>query len=318
MHLISSGGVVGDGVTATNLDRAKTLLLTLPWTEIRRTNWESQPVEYEKLVAILHTLANQTVGLFYVHIRAYRTRHDWSSNDMAFPPTPGDIPFQSMMEIPDLFCTNSLTKFSLCHVTKMATPEFFEDGRWTGYDCTFLAHYRDLPIEMDDHVDRVGRYNNTVAINRWDEQFFLSPRIPGRNPLGERVERQARFRLLSWIDDRFFIVQSNCFQTSSDVQFLRLKVDSLTGIITILRHGCVTKVFCNSMREWVLPGARSSFFKTARSDRFSKTTFWSLLDYAWPGRVATIVKENSARHGLLEVFLNDPARDSRATFLHST
>lgn len=48
-------------------------------------------------------------------------------------PTSTSIPFHSMMDVPLPFSPDAAIKFASCHLAKMATLDFLEDGEWAGF-----------------------------------------------------------------------------------------------------------------------------------------------------------------------------------------
>lgn len=83
-----------------------------------------------------------TVGLFSVILRNYleALRHrSLCRGDDFFPmiaPTSNSIPFSSMMDLPLPFSPTATIDLPSCHMAKMTTAEFIEDGEWAGYYCT--------------------------------------------------------------------------------------------------------------------------------------------------------------------------------------
>jgi hypothetical protein len=178
---------------------------TAPWTTIEATDATSQPEEYSKLAVILHTLANKVVGVFAARLLNYlaheRALTGWIPNGTSLPPLPNTIPFSSFMDLPEFFAPSSVEKFSLCHVPKLATPSFFEGGKWTGYSC-FISREMDHEYNPTGPVryswDGIGGDNDTVRINNFDQ-----PPRSLLNPRNKHIERYARFKLTHWIDERF-------------------------------------------------------------------------------------------------------------------
>jgi hypothetical protein len=87
-------------------------------------------------------MANQTIGFLDVQIWAYLEEfaiNRYGATTVTYPPSLGSIPFSSMMAVPELLHPNTVSDFSLCHVAKMATPEFFTNSVWTGYKCSIGA-----------------------------------------------------------------------------------------------------------------------------------------------------------------------------------
>ncbi|CAG8983757.1 hypothetical protein HYALB_00009853 [Hymenoscyphus albidus] len=132
------------------------------------------------------------------------------------------------MDLPALFDSGSLKVFGLCHIAVMASPDFFEGSQWTGYE--YWCYH------SSDGLRRtvwggIGADNSEVQLNN-----FNKPPRSSENPRDRYVERYARFKLLRWDDSRFYVLQSNYFQSGDDTHCLTLRVDMLTGIIKIIRH----------------------------------------------------------------------------------
>ncbi|KAH6674779.1 hypothetical protein B0J14DRAFT_21822 [Halenospora varia] len=212
---------------------AKSLLEACPWTKIRGIEPESQPAEYLKLAVVLHTLANKAIGLLGARLRAHlakeRTSSNWRSYRTSSPPLPRSIPFSSMMVLPNLFDSNSVREFSLCHIAKMATPGFFKDCQWTGYECIIGPTFEDGGLRYT--WDGMGEDNIMIQLNNFDQ-----PPHTNGNPKDKQVERNAKFTLSRWEDSRFYVLQSNYFHGGHETHRLTLRVDSLTGMIRIIRH----------------------------------------------------------------------------------
>jgi hypothetical protein len=213
---------------------AKQLLYAAPWFQIEVT----EQTQHTKLAVVQHTLGNQVAGLLSVLIREHmilkRVEEGWS-NGTALPPSPMAIPFLSFMGLPQLFDIDSVSKFSSCHTAAMATPSFFEDGTWTGYEVRLNSRPHteardDATTFRTDAFLGFGADNRFVILNHQNE-----PPNSARNPYNICVKRHATFRLQRWIDDRYFALQTNCFQSARDEHVLQLKVDSWTGLVPIVR-----------------------------------------------------------------------------------
>ncbi len=84
--------------------------------------------------------ALMAVGIFSVLLReAYENgrirRHQNflpRSPIMSFP-SPTSIPFHLLMDVPLPFSPDAAEKFSSCHLARMTTVDFLQDGEWTGF-----------------------------------------------------------------------------------------------------------------------------------------------------------------------------------------
>ena len=97
----------------------------------------------------VHSEANRTLGIFAHRLRAflrpgfmYRRSSHLAQNvpgppdtSLYLPDVPSvhSIPFHSFMKLPAPFSDNAATAFNLCHLEKMTSREFVEDGNWIGY-----------------------------------------------------------------------------------------------------------------------------------------------------------------------------------------
>jgi hypothetical protein len=210
---------------------AKSLLEKSPWTIIRETTPESRPAEYLKLAVILHTPANKAIGLLATELWAYlaEKRNDlgWEPDGTSNPPLIENISFPTLMNVPSLFDAEG--KFSLCHIDKMAAPAFFTDSHWTGYELVIhVSRLRRWPLYTWDGIGG----ENTEMKHRHYEQ----PPHTNGNLTDKWVERNASFTLRGWEDSRSYVLQSNYFHAGRETHCLTLKVDSLTGMISVIRH----------------------------------------------------------------------------------
>jgi hypothetical protein len=202
---------------------AQYLLETSPWTGIREMDPILQPAEYLKLTVILHTLANKVIGLLGARLWTYLIRHTPGLTGVSGPPDPKKLPFSNTMNLPDFLEPNSVQKFSLCHIPKMATPSFFEDGQWTGFECNMRQEFEDSRTTYS--WNGIGADTNNLT----------------QQPHKE-VNRYAKFKLSHWEDSRFYVLQSNYFVSARETHSLTLRVDSRTGMIWILNHSDINDV----------------------------------------------------------------------------
>lgn len=82
-----------------------------------------------------------TVRLFATNIREdqemehiWRSPWDfWSPSTKVSVPTSTSILFHLMMDVPLPFSPNAAINFASCHLAKMTTADFLEDGDWAGF-----------------------------------------------------------------------------------------------------------------------------------------------------------------------------------------
>ena len=81
-----------------------------------------------------------TVGLFSVILREaielgriMRVQNMLVEGPSMAVPTSSSIPFHLMMDLPLPFSPSATTEFATCHLAKMTTADFLEDGEWTGF-----------------------------------------------------------------------------------------------------------------------------------------------------------------------------------------
>ncbi|EPE31696.1 hypothetical protein GLAREA_12452 [Glarea lozoyensis ATCC 20868] len=212
---------------------AKRFLETSPWTVIQDITPESRPAEYLKLAVILHTLANKAIGFIAIELWAYLTekRNDlsWEPDGTSNPPLIERISFPMLMNVPSLFEAEALKDFSLCHINKMAAPEFFTGSQWIGYELVIhLSRQRRWPLYT---WDGIGGENAEMKYRHYEQPPHTNGNLEDR-----WVERHATFTLRGWVDPRSYVLQSNYFHAGRETHCLTLKVDSLTGMISVIRH----------------------------------------------------------------------------------
>ncbi|MCJ1456474.1 hypothetical protein MMC28_006835 [Mycoblastus sanguinarius] len=85
------------------------------------------------------TQAVVTVGIFATVLRDTLRRWNLHTRGPPSPaaslviPTANDIPFHSMMDLPLPFSPGTNRELATCHLAKMTSQEFIEDGEWTGF-----------------------------------------------------------------------------------------------------------------------------------------------------------------------------------------
>lgn len=56
-------------------------------------------------------------------------------------PTTESINFHHLMDMPPPFATNTLSDFRFCHLSKMISKSYFEDGEWVGFYYTAFSRF---------------------------------------------------------------------------------------------------------------------------------------------------------------------------------
>ncbi|RDL31110.1 uncharacterized protein BP5553_09899 [Venustampulla echinocandica] len=212
---------------------SKSLLAKSEWLNLDPGDSALTPAAHEKLVVVLHTLANKAVGFFATELRsslAYDRTNGVDLEGLWHPPTAFDILFASLMALPMPLTPNSAGAFGTCHLQNMTDPSFFEDGEWTGYR-SWVGSWGADANQLEgasipaDSFEGIGGDNMNVRLNRLDQ-------LP--NGFDCLVERVARFKLVKWIDDNVFIIKSNCFQSPLETYIFTMKVDRRTGLIDVI------------------------------------------------------------------------------------
>jgi len=219
------------------------LLRDVEWFRINPNVASYQPTELEKMHAALHTFANKAVANFAVEIRAAIAEDRiWAVRQNSYPlptpPTALDIPFRSLMSLPEPMTPNVVDSFSSCHLPVMARPDFFIQGEWTGYR-SFVGELGAESWNPNggpacDKFDAIGADNDNVRICGWDQPDSGYP-IP---------DRTIRFHFIRWREDGKFVVRSNAFQSAFMTNVFMVTVDCQTGLLEVeakdhrgYRHG---------------------------------------------------------------------------------
>jgi len=190
------------------------------------------PEEHPKWEVILHALANKLVGVLCVRLRFFLTERgidSWTS----FPPTALTIPFSSFMRLPPPFSFESVEKFSTCHLQQMATPDFFEDGKWVG-----LTVYM-RPSFSEEGQSWMRRVHSFESFGGDSIGGNLTQNTPGKDLVSER---NVKFKFVVWVDAKSFILESNWFQSQTTAHKLKLMIDSSTGIVEAVRRNSVMSI----------------------------------------------------------------------------
>jgi hypothetical protein len=211
----------------------QSLLRTVEWFKIAFPRHLPRD-DVQKLVTMLHTAANKAVGLFAAELRSAlannRVIHG-NTYGLALPPTISNIPFESLLITPPpvSFKDDTFEYFSPCHLPVMAHPTFFTESEWTGY----FNHAGEWGVgatrnsDYINHFDGIGGDNMEAQANDCDHPNISYPFL---------VERTVRFRLVNWMTDDIFLLQSNHFQSQSSTHSLQMTVNRQTGTIEIV-HG---------------------------------------------------------------------------------
>ena len=112
-------------------------------------------------------------------------QHNAYERDEPVPiPTALDIPFHTMMDLPLPFTPEAAEKFTSCHLERMATPDFLEDGEWVGYYSAFSGRIT-KPPKFDPPMHRI-RFSVTRHNTKPKETLILT---------GKGVDRVGPFHL---------------------------------------------------------------------------------------------------------------------------
>jgi hypothetical protein len=171
--------------------------------------------EEEKLIIMLHALANRQVGFLVRILRwALANRRTSGINTVGLFPLPNasTIPFTSFLVPPVPFTSESLEWFSRCHISTMTEPSFFVDDEWTGY-------------VIYQHEDIYCWTFNGLGGNNHSEQ-------PGHSSQ-TADDRTIRFELVEDGDDSTYTLISNRFKSQHHSAILRILVDRITGHLVV-------------------------------------------------------------------------------------
>lgn len=199
------------------------LLHTVDWFFVDPDDPEITAADVTKLVTQLHALANKAVGLYSMELRSALAANRTAALDstgLAHPPSAFDIPFRSLMKLPNPFSHRCTEAFSTCHLSVMASPSFFEGGEWTGYFSFTGGLGREASWSGDpkDLFDGIGGENAALRLN---------------SPPPFAIERSVRFRVVRIVNPHCFIVRSNYFQSQLRAHIMEMTVEMRTGLISI-------------------------------------------------------------------------------------
>jgi hypothetical protein len=210
------------------------ILRHIEWFRINSDEASFQPTEYAKMHAALHTFANKAVAHFAIELRAAIAEDRiWAARENSYPlptpPTAFDIPFRSLMSLPEPMAPNAWNSFSSCHLPVMTRPDFLTQGEWTGYRSLvgqLGAESHSWNPQGDpayDSFDAIGADNYTVRRCGWDQANSGYP-IP---------DRTIRFHFVRWQEDGKLVVRSNAFQSSFMTHVFKVTVDLQTGLLEV-------------------------------------------------------------------------------------
>lgn len=121
-----------------------------------------------------------------------RTIHHYASStaDIAVPATE-TIDFHHLMDMPLPFTTDATAQFQYCHLPKMTSKHFLEDGEWAGVYYARTRGGSNFPRFAPPMHNVRFRVNLDPA-----QPFFVSLEASGRNGLGEfslrgRMEKES-------------------------------------------------------------------------------------------------------------------------------
>ena len=103
-------------------------------------------------VGVLSVMLRETMSLG--HIRRLPSGLD--QTDVIAVPTLTEIPLHLMMEIPLPFSPTSNKNLASCHLAKMATAEFLEDGEWAGFYSMPQARVQSIVFDPPMHRIRLS------------------------------------------------------------------------------------------------------------------------------------------------------------------
>jgi hypothetical protein len=123
------------------------------WNEDRLMATGEWPVERDQI----HAIALKALALLSIEVKSAVARgtllpggsrlleqnRRQRSSEFQIPRSSRDIPFSSFMEIPAPYSPNSTALFATCHLPKMTTKSFIEDGEWSG-------------VEFRSHTNHIG------------------------------------------------------------------------------------------------------------------------------------------------------------------
>ncbi|KAH7348817.1 hypothetical protein BKA65DRAFT_550883 [Rhexocercosporidium sp. MPI-PUGE-AT-0058] len=211
-------------------------LSKVPWFNIHTSEPSLSADKKATLVTALHALALTAIAHFSTELALAILEHRTGSttlSQISHPPNSSTLPLSHLPSLPDPLSTDCVEKFGTCHLKIMATPEFFEEGEWTGaYAYTGLWGVRNGGAsrsgERVDIFNCVGGVNRTVRLNGLDRP---------NERFGFVVEERIRFRRVAdegvGGEGDVFVLRSNCFYSQMGTHVLELRVRRSTGLIGV-------------------------------------------------------------------------------------
>ncbi|KAH9206741.1 hypothetical protein DL95DRAFT_66443 [Leptodontidium sp. 2 PMI_412] len=229
-------------------------LCKVPWFNIHTTSPSLSPANRQKLITALHALSQTAIAHFSTEFSLAISEYHIASTSISHvshPPTTSalTLPLSHLFpHLPDPFSTDCVEDFGACHLRGMATPDFFEQGEWTGafaYTGLWGVRTEGGLRGGRDIFDCVGGVNRMVQLSGFDKpneryEFVIEPVIrfrrvennegvggegegDGRGGDGERGDE----------DGDVFVVRSNCFYSQMGTHVLELRVRRSTGLIGV-------------------------------------------------------------------------------------
>ena len=97
-------------------------------------------------------------------------------------PTSTDIPFHLMLDVPLPFASSAAVDFLSCHLAKMTTVDFLEDGEWAGfYSMSYSTHRQGEFISFDPPMHGI----RFVATAQCGDPTVLSLKGTGKDAIDD-------------------------------------------------------------------------------------------------------------------------------------
>ena len=126
-------------------------------------------------VGLLSVMLRETIELGQI-----RRVHNAFGYILVIPiPTSTSIPFHSMMDVPLPFSPSAVAEFASCHLAKMTTADFLEDGEWTGYYA--MSYGLDGSVKFDPPMHSI----RFVATANSDSPTTLNLHGVGKDGIGD-------------------------------------------------------------------------------------------------------------------------------------
>ncbi|KAL8777066.1 MAG: hypothetical protein Q9194_002774 [Teloschistes cf. exilis] len=122
------------GGRSQDADPRRELRQDLKWCMINRL------ISNSKLELYCQALWGQGILSILLREALIKGTVDLSSVEIVVPTTES-INFHHLMDMPPPFATNTLSDFRFCHLTKMISKSYFEDGEWVGFYYTTFSRF---------------------------------------------------------------------------------------------------------------------------------------------------------------------------------